>query len=213
MAGKHTAEITAIEVHRQSATVTGNVSMNIDKETLDGQLQLNAPEALVLEREIPEDMRISGPITATATLGGTFDAFRLDSQINGHDLTIAGQPADRITGVAVITADTADFSTLTIDHGEGQVTGTLKYNWDTDALETNLQGQKLTYRTSLLSEGDTLATFSPTNTAGTIEADREDRRALSLSGGAAGESLATAIHSRPARRSYLRVTAGRRADR
>ena len=44
--------------------------------------------------QVPEAWRVSGPLTADAILGGTFDNFRLDTTINGTRADL-GRPADR----------------------------------------------------------------------------------------------------------------------
>ena len=72
-----------------------------------------------LQADVPEAWRVAGRLNADATLGGTFDNFQLDTTINGSALTLAGQPIDRATAKAMVTAEAIDVYVARAAPGRG----------------------------------------------------------------------------------------------
>jgi outer membrane protein assembly factor BamA len=154
------ADITAIDLRRGTSAITGDVRADITNRTWTGTLHVVSANAAELQTEVPLDWRVTGPLTADATLGGTFDAFRLDTTINGRNLTWAGQSIDRVEAKAVVTAEAIAVSSLQLFQGAGYMDGRIRYAWDTGAYDANLKGDRLTWQGSLLSPNDTQAIFA-----------------------------------------------------
>ena len=155
-----TADITAIDIRRGTAAITGDVRADITNRAWTGQLHVEAPNAEELQAQIPAEWRVSGPLSADAILGGTFDAFTLDTVINGRALTWAGQRIDRVNAKAIVTGDAIDVSSLQVFQGAGYLDGRLRYEWETGAYAANLKGDRLSWQGSLLSPNDTQAIFA-----------------------------------------------------
>ena len=187
-ANTKTATITAIDLRRGSSVITGNATADITRRRWSGQLHVAAPNASELQAEIPERWRVSGPLSANAVLGGTFDNFQLDTTITGSALTWAGQPIDRVTAKAMVTAEAIDVSSLELHQGAGYLDGRLRYEWETGAYTASLKGDRLSWRGSLLSEDDTQAIFAVQfDGAGTTTHPKGQARLdFALTGGKAG---------------------------
>jgi outer membrane protein insertion porin family len=160
VATTRTADITAIDLRRGSAAITGDVRADITNRAWSGTLHVEAPNAEELQAEIPAEWRVNGPLSVDAVLGGTFDAFRLDTVINGKALTWAGQPIDRATAKAIVTGEAIDVSLLQLFQGAGYLDGRVRYEWETGAYAANLKGDRLSWQGSLLSPNDTQAIFA-----------------------------------------------------
>ncbi|HJU43700.1 MAG TPA: translocation/assembly module TamB domain-containing protein, partial [Vicinamibacterales bacterium] len=159
-ANRRTANITEIDIRRGTSVITGDVRADITNRAWSGTLHVESADAAELQTELPADWRVSGPVTADATLGGTFDAFRLDTTINGRSLTWAGQSIDRVEAKAVVTSEAIDISSFQLFQGAGFMDGRIRYAWDTRAYEANVKGDRLSWRGSLLSPNDTQALFA-----------------------------------------------------
>ena len=160
VADTRNATITAIDIRRGTSTITGDVRADITRRAWSGTLHVEAPNAEELQAEIPAEWRVTGPLTADATLGGTFDDYRLDTVINGRALTWAGQPIDRANAKAIVTSDAIEVSSLQMFQGAGYLDGRLRYEWETGAYSANLKGDRLSWQGSLLSPNDTQAIFA-----------------------------------------------------
>ncbi|HEX4913191.1 MAG TPA: hypothetical protein VFV51_04495, partial [Vicinamibacterales bacterium] len=154
------ATITAIDIRRGTAAISGDVRADITNRAWSGTLHVEAANAEELQAELPAEWRVAGPVTADATLGGTFDAFQLDTVINGRQLTWAGQPIDRVEAKAVVTGEAIDVSSLQLHQGAGYLDGRVRYEWETGAYAAHLKGDRLSWRGSLLSPNDTQALFA-----------------------------------------------------
>ena len=170
VANTRVANITAIDIRRGASTITGDVRADITNRSWSGLLHVESADAAELQTTVPSAWRISGPVSADATLGGTFDVFRLDTTINGRNLTFAGQSIDRVDAKAVVTSEAIDVSSLQLFQGAGYLDGRVRYAWETGAYEANVRGDRLSWRGSLLSPNDTQAIFSIRfDGAGTVE--------------------------------------------
>jgi len=137
---------------------------------------------------VPEAWRVAGRLTADAELGGTFENFRLDTTINGSTLVWTGQPIDRATAKAIVTAEAIDVTSFALHQGVGFLDGRVRYAWDTGAYEANIKGDRLTWQGTVLSPNDTQAIFAVQfDGAGTV-AQPKGRATLdfALTGGKAG---------------------------
>jgi outer membrane protein insertion porin family len=160
VADTRSAVISKIDLQRGGAAITGDVRADITNRAWSGTIHVEAPNAEELQAEIPAEWRIAGPLSVDAVLGGTFEAFRLDTVINGKALTWAGQPIDRVTAKAVVTADDIDVTSLQLFQGAGYLDGRVRYEWETRAYAASLKGDRLSWQGSLLSPNDTQALFS-----------------------------------------------------
>ena len=183
-----TATISAINLQRGSAAISGDVVADIANRTWSGKLRVNAPQAVELQADVPEAWRVAGRLTADAILGGTFDNFRLDTTINGTSLEWAGQLIDRATATAVVTAESIDVSSLELHQGAGFLDGRVRYAWDTGAYDANLKGDRLSWQGTLLSPNDTQAIFAMQFAGAGTTAQPKGKLSLdfALTGGKAG---------------------------
>ena len=154
------ATISAIDLRRGTTAITGDVSANITNRRWSGKLHVDAPDATELQDQIPVDWRVAGHLTADATLGGTFDEFQLDTTIAGSKLEFAGQPIDRVTATALVTAEAIAVSSLELHQGAGYLAGRIRYAWESGEYSANLKGDRLSWQGTLLSTDDTQALFS-----------------------------------------------------
>ena len=188
VADRRLARITAIDLQRGDAKITGDVTADISNRGWTGTLHVDAANAAELQSDIPERWRVAGRLSADAMLGGTFDEYRLDTTIRGTSLQWAGQNIDRAVAKAVVTAAGIDVTSLELHQGAGYLAGDVRYEWETGAYTANLKGDRLSWQGTLLSPNDTRALFAiQFNGAGTI-AQPKGRAQIdfSLSGGDAG---------------------------
>ena len=188
VADTRVATISAINIRRGTSQITGDAVANITNRTWSGKLHVEAPNAVELETEIPEAWRVAGRLSADAILGGTFDNFTLDTTINGSALTFAGQPIDRATAKAIVTAEAIDVASLELHQGAGFLGGRVRYAWQTGAYEASLKGDRLSWQGTVLSPNDTRALFAAQfDGAGTVAHPKGHATLdFALSGGKAG---------------------------
>lgn len=191
VADTRTATISTIDLRRGTSAITGDAVADITNRRWSGKLHVEAPNALELQADIPEAWRVAGSVSADAVLGGSFDNFTLDSTINGDALTFAGQPIDRATAKAMVTADAIDVTSLELHQGPGFLGGRVKYAWETGAYEASLKGDRLTWRGTLLSPNDTQALFAIQFAGAGTTAHPKGKATLdfNLTGGTAGEFI------------------------
>lgn len=186
----NTREVTIsdIDVRRGSAILQGTAVGNITEGTWSGALRLEAPRGTDVQDAVPEAWRIHGPMAATATLGGTFDAVRLDTRMAGGAFTWADQSFDAFTAALIATPTDVDVTSLQVTQGVGALDGRLTYAFDTGAYRASVKGHTLVWNGSVLSPNDTHAGFSMEfDGAGTIERPfGQARLDFALTGGAAG---------------------------
>ncbi|MGE0864151.1 MAG: translocation/assembly module TamB domain-containing protein [Vicinamibacterales bacterium] len=182
------AAISDVDLRRGSASITGGAVANITADTWTGNFTVDAPRAEELQADVPEAWRVTGPIKVAATLGGTFDAYTLDTTINGEALTWAGQPIERATARAMVTPDAIDVTSLEVRQGAGFLDGRVRYAWETGAYAAHLKGDRLTWQGTVLAPNDTQALFSiQFDGAGTTAQPKGQARVdFALSGGEAG---------------------------
>ncbi|MEO7158570.1 MAG: translocation/assembly module TamB domain-containing protein [Vicinamibacterales bacterium] len=182
------ATISAIDIRRGTAAITGDVVANVTTRTWSGQLHVDAPDAAELQDQVPVAWRLAGPLSANAILGGTFDAIQLDTTINGTALTWSGQSIDRVTAKALVTTEAIDVSSLELHQGAGYLAGRLRYAWETGAYNASLKGDRLSWLGTVLTPNDTQALFAlQFDGEGTIaQPTGQARIDFNLTGGKAG---------------------------
>lgn len=191
VADTKSAAISTIDLRRGTSSITGDVVADITNRRWSGTLHVDAPNAAELQADIPEQWRIAGMMSADATLGGTFDEFTLDTTIAGSQLTFAGQPIDRVTAKAMVTAEAIDATSIELHQGPGYLAGRVKYAWETGAYEASLKGDRLQWQGTLMSPNDTQALFAiQFDGAGTTAHPKGKATVdFALSGGTAGEFI------------------------
>jgi outer membrane protein insertion porin family len=188
VAGPKTATISAIDLQRGAATITGDVVANLAGRTWSGKLRVDAPDALDLQDDVPDKWRVAGKVSADAVLGGTFDRFELEATINGSALEFAGQPIDRAVAKAIVTAEAIDVTSLNLHQGAGFLDGRVRYAWESGAYAASLKGDRLSWQGSLLSPNDTQAIFAVQFDGAGTTAQPKGRATIdfALTGGKAG---------------------------
>ena len=154
------ADITAIDIRQGTSSIKGNAVADVTNRTWTGGFEVDAPHAEELQADVPEAWRVTGPMHATATLGGTFDVYTLDTTITGSALTWAGQLIDKVTAKAMVTGEAIDVTSLAMTQGAGFLDGRVRYAWETGAYNAHLKGDRLSWRGTVLSPNDTQAMFS-----------------------------------------------------
>jgi len=203
------ADIRGIDLRQGTATITGEAIADITGEKWTGRFMVDAPHAEELQAEVPEAWRVIGPLRATATLGGTFDDYTLDTTINGTALTWAGQPIENAAVKAMVTATHIDVTSLELRHGAGFLDGRVRYAWETGAYTASLKGDRLTWQGSVLAPNDTQATFSMQfeGTGTTAQPRGQARVDFSLAGGQAGTVIGAGDLTAELRGDQARVVA------
>lgn len=152
--------ISKVNLRQGASTITGEAIADVTNRTWAGTFHVDAPNALELQGDIPEAWRVSGPLSADATLGGTFDEYLLDTTITGSMLEFSGQPIDRARATVLVTVDGIDVSSLELFQGAGYLSGRVHYEWESGAYRASLKGDRLTWQGTVLSPDDTQAIFS-----------------------------------------------------
>ncbi len=204
-----TATISTIDLRRGGAVITGDVVADVANRLWSGRLHVDAADAAELQTTVPEAWRVAGPLTADAVLGGTFDNYTLDSTIAGTNLRWAGQPIDRATAKAMVTADAIDVTSLELHQGAGYLEGRARYGWETGAYTANLQGDRLSWQGALLAPNDTQAIFSVRfEGAGTVAQPKGTLTLdFALSGGPAGTFIGAGDATAELLGEHARITA------
>jgi outer membrane protein assembly complex protein YaeT len=183
---------TNIDATLGSTTIRGEVLADLVSRTLDGRLQVESPNAADLLSALPEDLRLQGPLFATATLDGTVDTPNIVAEVTGTDLTLAGQPVASLNATARVVDDGVDVEHLTLrqaDGGELLVSG--RYDWGASTYAAELTGQNLLWRGRLARLGDAEARFG-LKFSGAGPVDRpigEGTIEFAVTGGVAGELI------------------------
>ena len=144
------AEITDVDVRRGTASITGNAIADIAGDKWTGSFVADAPHAEELQADVPEAWRVTGPMRATATLGGTFDVYTLDTDITGSSLTWAGQTIDKATAKATVTPTEINVTSLALTQGAGYLDGRVRYERETGVYDANLKGDRLSWQGAAL---------------------------------------------------------------
>jgi outer membrane protein insertion porin family len=152
--------ISTIVIRQGSSVITGDATADVTNRRWGGKLHVDAPNAAELQSSIPEAWRVSGPMTADAVLGGTFDNYTLDSTLNGTGLTWSGQAIDRVSAKAMVTAEAIDVTSLELHQGPGYLEGRVRYAWETAAYTATIKGDRLSWQGTVLTENDTQAIFA-----------------------------------------------------
>lgn len=191
-ASRDRVSVTDIDLVRGSARVGGGIEATLRTGRLAGSLHLDAPEAADLLAAVPERWRLHGPVRVGATLGGSRDGFHLDAVLDGRTLTVAGQPLDRLTASARLTAESIDVSSVTATQDGATLDGRARYAWGDGRYEASFKGDGLTWAGSLFAEQDTKVIVAVEfDGSGTLdEPGGRGRVAFSLSSGKAGAFIA-----------------------
>jgi outer membrane protein assembly complex protein YaeT len=190
-ASERAINLTDIDGTVGTARVKGDVLANLVTRRLEGALAIDAPSARDLLTALPEALRLDGPLSATATLGGTVDAPDITANVVGSGMTLGGQPVDSLTAKARLLGDDVIVEALTLTQPTGSLTASGRYNIDTRAYTVDVQGQGLRWQGALANLGNANALFSVTF-AGSGTLDRpigEGTIDFDLTGGLAGSLL------------------------
>ncbi|HXG87285.1 MAG TPA: translocation/assembly module TamB domain-containing protein [Vicinamibacterales bacterium] len=182
---------TNIDATVGSSRVRGEVFSNLVTRRLDGTLSLETPSVADLLGTLPETLRLEGPLTGTATVGGTVDVPEIAADIVGSGLRLGGQPVDSLVAKARIVGDAVNIESLTLRQGSGELRATGRYAWDTRSFTVDVTGQGLTWRGTLGRIGEAQATFAlKFNGGGSIDRPvGEGVIEFDLSGGPAGDLI------------------------
>ena len=158
---------------------------------LNGSLVVDAPSAADLLTALPAELRLQGPLSASAAIGGTVDAPEVTAEVTGRDLTLAGQPVDSVTAKARVLGDTVHVESLELRQGAGSLRATGQYAWDAGTYSVELNGEDLIWRGRLARLGDAEAQFG-LKFAGSGHIDRPTGEGVvefAIRGGVAGELI------------------------
>jgi outer membrane protein assembly complex protein YaeT len=179
---------TNIEGTVGAARVKGDVLADLVTRKLGGTLVIDAPSARDLLTALPEALRLDGPLSATASFGGTVDAPDISANIVGSGMTLGGQPVDSLTARARLLGGDVIVESLTLTQSTGSLTATGRYSIDTRAYTVDVQGQGLQWQGALARLGNANAVVS-VKFAGSGTIDRpmgEGTIDFDLTGGLAG---------------------------
>ena len=100
-----------------TAHLKGDVLADFVTRRLGGALLIEAPSARDLLTALPEALRLDGPLSATATLGGTVDAPEIAANVVGTKMTLGGQPVDSLSAQARVIGSDVIVDALTLTQG------------------------------------------------------------------------------------------------
>lgn len=183
---------TNIDAAVGSTTIRGEVMADLVSRALAGRLQVESPDAADLLSALPENLRLEGPLTATATLGGTVDTPDIAAAVTGTALTLAGQPVASLEATARVVGDGVDVERLVVRQLEGgEVVASGRYDWGDSSYTVDLDGQNVVWRGPLGRLGEAEARAALTF-AGSGPVDRpvgEGTIEFAVTGGVAGELI------------------------
>jgi outer membrane protein assembly complex protein YaeT len=183
---------TDIDARVGSTTIRGEVLADLVSRELDGRLEVASPNAADLLSALPENLRLEGPLSATAVLDGTLNTPNIVADVSGKALTLAGQPVASIDATARVVGDGVDVERLTVrqdDGGELMASG--RYDWGAGTYTVDLNGQNLIWRGALARMGDAEARVA-LKFAGAGPVDSpvgEGTIEFAVTGGVAGELI------------------------
>ena len=129
-------------LRRGTAAITGDVRADITNRVWTGNLHVEAPNARNCRNRFRRH-GVTGPLSADAILGGTFDAFQLDTdQRPRADVGGAGDRSRH--GESDRHRDAIDVSSLQLFQGAGYLDGRLRYG-ETGA-RGELKGDRLSWQ-------------------------------------------------------------------
>jgi autotransporter translocation and assembly factor TamB len=184
--------VSPLSVTRGDTQASGAVDIDVDRRTLSGSLHARAPDARALQDAVPEEWRVAGPLTADATIGGTFDAPLVDVTLSSPALQFAGETLEDLDGRARITGDGVEVSSLSIRQRAGAVRASGRYGFDR-AYTLELDVNDLVWSGALVGDAETTA-FVNGRFTGSGSVDRPQGTGqfrFMLAGGVAGDLIGT----------------------
>jgi outer membrane protein assembly complex protein YaeT len=183
---------TNIDATVGSTTIGGEVLADLVSRRLDGRLLVESPNAADLSPGVPENLRLEGPLSATATLAGTVDTPNIVAEVSGKELTFAGQPVASLSATARVVGDGVDVERLTLRQQDGgELLASGRYDWGLDRYSVDLTGQNLIWRGPLARLGDAAVTVA-LKFSGAGPVDRpvgEGTIEFAITGGVAGQLI------------------------
>jgi len=188
-ANPNAVHISKLAISRESAEVSGDVSIDLGARTIAGSLRATVPDAHVLQGAVPERWRVGGTLDAAAALGGTFDAPTLDVQVTSPSLVLAGDTFEALDGRFRVTGDGIDVPSLDVaqDRG-GRLHATGRYGFDR-TYTADLDVTDMTWSGRLVGDAESRVTVNG-RFAGTGSVDRPmgtGRFGVAIAGGLAGD--------------------------
>lgn len=190
VADRRLVTIEPIEVARGETTVLGGVEIDLAGRTLGGKLEATSPDMKELLAEVPERWQASGPLSATATLGGSLDEPRIDVTLDSPTVEVAGETFEALHGAAVVTGTGVDVSTLSVRKQEGRIEATGRYGFDR-SYTVNLDVTEVAWEGVIVGETTTRAAVSGTfEGTGTVDDPLgRGQFTIAVTGGAAGDLI------------------------
>jgi hypothetical protein len=136
----------------------GHVHADLVTRRLAGEFTLDA-SARDLMTGVPDALRLEGPLSAVAVLGGTVDAPDIAVDVTGRDLTLAGQIMDSLDVRARVIDDGITVDSLRVRQDGGVLEATGRYDWETETFTADVTGQDLLWRGGLARLGDAEVRF------------------------------------------------------
>jgi outer membrane protein assembly complex protein YaeT len=183
---------TNIEAAIGSTTVHGEVLADFVTRRFTGALAIESPDAADLLVALPEAARLTGPLTANVTLGGTVDDPEVVADVVGNALTLGGQPVEALRARARLVDAGVIVENLTMrQNGGGELQASGRYEWASRTFTATAEGQGLVWRGTLGRVGDAEARFG-LKFAGEGSIDRPTGEGVvefAVTGGLAGELI------------------------
>jgi hypothetical protein len=90
---------------------------------------------------------------------------------------VGGQPIDRATAKAMVTAEAIDVSSLELHQGAGFLDGRVRYAWETGAYDASLKGDRLSWQGTVLTRTTRRRSSRCSSTARARRRSRRDTQA------------------------------------
>lgn len=125
------------------ARVDLTLSGRIGDPGLAGHIDANLADLEQLPVDARPNLRLSGPLTLSATISGTSSAPAIDGTLSGERLSIAGQHADRFDASIGVTKQAARVDSLVLTQGDGRLTGSGRYDLRTNEMTVQVNASNV----------------------------------------------------------------------
>ncbi|MEW6322464.1 MAG: translocation/assembly module TamB domain-containing protein [Acidobacteriota bacterium] len=147
-------ELADVNVTRGRARITGSAAANLETGALSGTVTLSAADVADLQPMLPAAQRLTGPLDARVTLGGTVDTPRASVDLDGRNLVLADQPVQSLAAVLGLNGSRLVVERLEADIGGGRLSARASYDIASEIYDAALAADGVTWRGSVEGLGE-----------------------------------------------------------
>ena len=141
--------LTAFEAVSGPARATATLSMDLNRDTIDGQFEGTGVPVESWLRRFEISAPVTGVVDATGRLSGPLSRIGIDADVTGGPVVVTGQSFDRLKGHVQYDGLAVRATGVTLGRGEGTVTGDLTWTRQSDGLEGSFQMTSVAFETTV----------------------------------------------------------------